>query len=105
MFKNAGIRDLMSRLLRDQRGTIEVSSWFALVVMVALGLLVGLTNMRNEITQQFGDVAQALEALDQSYSYSVNSVTSTYNDVPALDIQVPSEPPAGIDVQFAASSE
>ncbi|MES2789501.1 MAG: hypothetical protein V4719_07760 [Planctomycetota bacterium] len=89
----------------DQRGTIELSSWFALVVMVALGMIVGMTNLRNEITQQFGDVSQALEALDQSYSYTVNNVTSTYADTPALDAPTQFNPPAGMDLSIAGTPE
>ncbi len=90
---------------QDQRGTIELSSWFFLVVMVALGMIVGMTTLRNEITQQFGDVSQALETLDQSYSYSVNNVTSTYNDTNELGNPWPFSGPAGIDLEIAGSPE
>ena len=95
----------MRAFWQDERGTIEVSSWLALVVMVALGMIVGLTNLRNEITQQFGDVAQALETLDQSYSYTVNNVTSTYEDSTVFTPPVPNQSPAGIDIDIAASPD
>lgn len=99
------MRNSMRLFWRDQRGTIELSSWFALVVMVALGMIVGMSTLRNEITQQFGDVAQALEALDQSYSYSVNNVTSTYTDTTVFAAPTPFDAPAGIDLQIAGSPE
>lgn len=90
---------------QDQRGTIELSSWFALVVMVALGMIVGLSTLRNEITQQFGDVAQALEALDQSYSYTVNNVTSSYQDTNNLGTPTQFNAPAGMDLAIAGTPE
>ena len=89
----------------DQRGTIEISSWFAMVVMVALGSIVGLSNLRMEITQQFGDVAQALEAIDQSYSYTVNNVTSTYADSSVFSAPTPGTAPAGINVSYGCAPE
>ncbi len=89
----------------DQRGSIELSSWIALIVMVALGLLVGLSNVRMEITQQFGDVAQALETLDQSYSYTVNNVTSTYSDTNVYGTPTPGNAPAGLEVSYAGQPE
>ena len=90
---------------RDERGTIEISSWFALVVMVAMGSIVGLSNLRMEITQQFGDVAQALEAIDQSYSYTVNNVTSTYADSTVFPAPTVGTEPAGIDVTYPGAPE
>lgn len=96
---------LMDTFWDDQRGTIELSSWIGLVIMVALGLLVGLSNIRMEITQQFGDVAQALEALDQSYSYTVNNVTNSYSDTSIYGAPTPGNAPAGLEVNYAGSPE
>ena len=90
---------------QDQRGTIELSSWFALVVMVALGMIVGMSTLRNGITQQFGDVAQALETLDQSYSYTVNGVESTYADTNNLGDPTLFSAPAGMDLAIAGTPE
>jgi len=89
----------------DQRGTIELSSWILLAVMVALGMIVGLSNLRMELTQQFGDVAQALEKIDQSYSYTVNNVTSTYADTTVFADPTLGNAPAGIEVSYAGSPE
>ena len=96
---------LMENFWRDQRGSIELSSWIALIVMVALGLIVGLSNVRMELTQQFGDVAQALETLDQSYSYTVNNVTSTYTDSNIYGSPTPGNAPAGLEVSYAGEPE
>ena len=90
---------------QDECGTIELSSWFALVVMVALGMIVGMSTLRNEITQQFGDVSQALETLDQSYSYSVNNVTSSYSDTNNLGNPTQFNAPAGMDLEIAGTPE
>ena len=97
--------NLLQNFWQDQRGTIELSSWFALVVMVALGMIVGMSNLRNGITQQFGDVAQALETLDQSYSYTVNGVESSYADTNNLGDPTLFNAPAGMDLAIAGSPE
>lgn len=97
--------NLLQLFWQDQRGTIELSSWFALVVMVALGMIVGMSSLRNGITQQFGDVAQALETLDQSYSYSVNNVTSAYADTNNLGDPTLFSAPAGMDLAIAGTPE
>lgn len=97
--------DAMRLFWQDQKGSIELSSWIVLIVMVALGLIVGLSNMRMEMTQQFGDVAQALESIDQSYSYTVNNVTSTYSDSNVFGAPTLGNAPAGLEVNYAGYPE
>lgn len=96
---------LSQKIWEDEQGAIELSSWFLMSVMIALGLLVGLSNVRMELTQQFGDVSQALESLDQSYSYTVNNVTTTFTDTYDLPAQSVHTPPAGMDLAIACDPE
>ena len=46
------------------------------ITLLALGATVGLTSLRDQLVQEFGDVAQALENIDQSFS----SATSSFAD-------------------------
>jgi hypothetical protein len=59
---------ILKRLVRDDRGFI-VSSELVLVSTVAVtGLSVGLTSLRDSVSQELSDVAGAIGSLDQSYS-------------------------------------
>lgn len=42
--------------------------WILLVTLLTIGIVGGIANARDAIVDEFGDVAQAMMALDQSYS-------------------------------------
>ena len=93
---------LILRLWRDERGSVEAASWLWLTCILAIGGVVGISSVRDQVTQQFGDLAVALESLDQSYSFSIitpnATMTSMYDD-PATMLSDPAgAPPAGIDI-------
>jgi Flp pilus assembly pilin Flp len=71
--------NLGRRFWRDERGNVSVSSMLLLVVIVAIGAVVGLNTFRDQLVQQFGDVATALDHLDQSFS---GGPLGTYVDDP-----------------------
>ncbi len=56
------------RLWRDQRGETSAMAMLLLTTIVALGAIVGLATLRDQIVQELGDLAAAIENLDQSYS-------------------------------------
>lgn len=87
--------------LKDESGVIHVSGYLLVMTIVVLGMLAGVTSVRNQIVQSFGDLAVSLESLDQSYSYSVGASTSEFTDSTTLTDPANSEP-AGITVQAAA---
>jgi hypothetical protein len=62
---------IMQRLWRDERGFSAPVGLILVTTLVALGALVGLAHYRDQITQQFGDAAVALDHLDHSFSYRI----------------------------------
>lgn len=76
------LRKTGRRLYRDERGFTSAAGHLLLVLFLATCGIVGLSTFRNELVQQFGDVALALESLNQSYSITVGTVTSVYTDMP-----------------------
>jgi hypothetical protein len=61
---------MLSRLLLDDAGFIVSSELILLATIVVLGLITGLTTIRDQVVQELGDVADAFSEIDQSYSYS-----------------------------------
>ncbi len=58
-------------LLADERGTVSAISMILLTVLLALGAIVGLVFVRDQVVQEFGDVAVGLDNLDHSFSYEI----------------------------------
>lgn len=96
-----------TQLVDDTRGGIQPSSYLLLVTLVALAAIPGLTTVRDSVVQEFGDVAVALDALDQSYTFTLNGTVSAFTDTSELDDPggPPGEEPAGISVRIAPSLE
>lgn len=65
---------------KETCGSVDAASFILLVTITALGILCGAATFRDQLVQEFGDVATDLERLDQSYSISVGTVTSSYTD-------------------------
>lgn len=62
---------LLRRLWRDTRGESSFLGLILIAAIAAIGIIVGLAVVRDAIVQEFGDVAVALDRLDQSYDVSV----------------------------------
>jgi len=75
------------------------------MTLLVIAMLVGLVAVRNALTQEFGDVAVALESLDQSYSVTVGKVTIQCVDLPTSLTDPIGEAPAGLNVTVPARSE
>jgi hypothetical protein len=96
------IHAFVAQLSTDDRGSIDVASYLLMVTLLGIGVVVGLSSVRDGIVQGLGDVAMALENVNQSYSFTVGTVTSEYVDsVPGNN--VPGTPPACINLTVAAS--
>ena len=61
---------LLRRLWRDQDGFVVSTELLLVTVVLVLGMLVGATTLRDQVVQEFGDLAAALGRLNQSYSYT-----------------------------------
>ena len=80
------------RLWRDERGEATAMSLILIGTIIALGAIVGIVTFRDQLVQEFGDVAVSLERLDQSFSspfYGTHVDTVTATDTP-------NQPPDGL---------
>ncbi|WP_417378701.1 hypothetical protein [Gimesia sp.] len=99
----AGMR-IACQLWKEEGGSVSPFATVLLMTILLLGLLPGVVTLRDQIVQEFGDVAVALESFDQSYSYSFNGVTSEYIDSSSVSDPV-DEAPAGLDLTISATGE
>ena len=91
---------ILRRLWRDQRGSTLLAANLLLYSVLVLGVIVGLVTLRDQLVQEFGDLAVALESLDQLFHVDGAGFTdsSPLND-PA------GEEPAGLSVREAPAGE
>ncbi|QDT33566.1 hypothetical protein Mal48_28190 [Thalassoglobus polymorphus] len=61
MFKN---------LIRDESGFVVSTELVIIATILVIGMLVGLTTIRDQVVTELADVADAISALDQSYAFS-----------------------------------
>ena len=92
------------QLWNEEGGSVSPFATVLLMTILLLGLLPGVVTLRDQIVQEFGDVAVAIETFDQSYSYSFNGVPSQYIDSTSVS-DAAGEAPAGLDLTISASSE
>jgi len=77
---------LLSRLWADEAGFVVSSELVMVATVMVVGMLVGMTTVRDQVVQELADVADAISEIDQSYSFgSVTGHTSstagmTFND-------------------------
>lgn len=61
---------MLKSLWKDECGAI-ISTELVLVITIAgIGMIVGLSTLRNAVVAELADVAAAVNNVDQSYSYS-----------------------------------
>lgn len=72
------MKNLMNQLINDEAGFI-VSAELVLVATIAvLSMVVGLSEVANNINQELEDVGSAFSSIDQSYSYELNTGCKGY---------------------------
>ncbi|QDT89566.1 hypothetical protein [Gimesia algae] len=106
-FYSDGIRvgmRIASQLWKEEGGSVSPFATVLLMTILLLGLLPGVVTLRDQIVQEFGDMAVALESIDQSYSYTFNGVTSQYIDSSSVS-DTAGDAPAGLDLTIPATSE
>jgi hypothetical protein len=64
---------MMLRLWKDDCGALIATEWVFVVTILVLGSITGLVMVRQAVLAELQDVANALMALDQSYSFSSQS--------------------------------
>ncbi|HUE72612.1 MAG TPA: hypothetical protein VMP01_17130 [Pirellulaceae bacterium] len=58
---------VLSRMWKEEDGVLSFE-WVMLVTLLTIGIVSGLAGARDAIISELGDVAQAMLALDQSYT-------------------------------------
>lgn len=84
------MRKLMQQLWQDDAGIVALE-YLLVATIVGLGLVVGLSNLEIALDNELTELANAITALDQSYSFvtvqgSGTRVTSQKNGTNAVDL-------------------
>lgn len=58
----------MQQLIADDSGVVDAGQYILIVTLLGIGMVAGLIAFRNQVVQEFGDIADGIESLDQSYS-------------------------------------
>lgn len=100
--------NLLRRLLDDEQGVVQPALYVFFVTIIAIGVIAGLTAVRDSVVQEFGDLSLVLQNIDQSYTVNctINGNVFSFgymDDGPVLD--PPSMEPAGIDICLTANPE
>jgi Flp pilus assembly pilin Flp len=61
------IQSLMTQMWRDEAGVLSYE-WVLLLTLLVLGIVGGVAAARDAIIDELGDAAQAMQALDGSYT-------------------------------------
>jgi Flp pilus assembly pilin Flp len=62
------MRHVMRKFWEDDRGVLEAIEFLLTATILVLGLVVGFTALRNAITTEFEELANAILALSQGFS-------------------------------------
>lgn len=92
------------QLWNDEGGSISPFATVLMMTILLVGIIPGIVTLRDHIVQKFGDMAVALESIDQSYSFTVDGVTSEYVDTTSVTDPVGAAP-AGLDLTISPSGE
>ena len=116
----------IKRLWLDEQAFVASMDLILISTILVLGLVVGLVSLRDQIVQEFGDMAVALGNLNQSYSFAAvtiadpvhrDTVVAGSSFIDQADFcelgttegsgnnDPAGQPPACIDVTVAATTE
>lgn len=70
---------MMKKLWNDDAGFIISVEWLLVFTIVLLGLIVGLTAVRNAVDSELVESANAISVLDQTYSFSGVRLVSAFS--------------------------
>jgi len=64
------MKNVFTRLWNDEAGFVISSELVLVATILVIGMIVGLTTVRDQVVQELADVAGAISDINQSYSYS-----------------------------------
>ena len=88
----------------DETAVVSVSELLLVITILGIAMVVGLQTVRDSVIQELGDAAVAMDHLDQTYSFTIGTVTSEYTDATTL-ADPAGEPPACIGICLAPTEE
>jgi Flp pilus assembly pilin Flp len=101
------MKTMWIRLWRDESGAASAVAMILLYTILALGATVGLVTLRDQIVQEYGDVAAALDSLDQSWLIPVPGPDPDIGYMEDVDLSISrpfahppdsdGNPPAGLE--------
>jgi len=75
---------LLHRLWHEEDGVLSFE-WTLLVTLLTIGVVGGLAAARDAVIDELGDVAQAAQGIDQSYSLTGINLTIDFDGPGGLD--------------------
>ncbi len=88
------MKTMWTRFWQDEAGFVISTELIFVATIVVIGMVTGLTTVRDQVSLELADVADAVSELDQSFSYAAVTATvgsvagSTFNDQPDFCEQV-----------------
>jgi Flp pilus assembly pilin Flp len=77
------MKRLLARMWRENDGVLSFE-WTLLVTLLTIGIVGGLAGARDAIIDELGDVAEAAQGIDQSYTISGLTITFTFPGSPTF---------------------
>ena len=102
--RNNTTLQVLRRLWGDTRGAMAPADLILMTAITAIGVIVGLVIVRDSVVQEMGDVAVALDNVDQSFGVQVvmsgvgTVYTALYVDDAATLLDPVGSEPACLDV-------
>jgi Flp pilus assembly pilin Flp len=78
---------MLKKFWNDDCGAIVSTEIVLVITILGIGMIVGLTTLRDQVVQELADVSAAVGNIDQSYSYSsVSGHTSATSGSVNVDV-------------------
>lgn len=61
---------MLKKLWNDEAGFVVSTELILIATILVIGLIAGLTTVRDQVVQELGDTADAVSNINQSYSFS-----------------------------------
>jgi len=81
MTRKDNMKRLLNRMWTEDDGVLSFE-WTLLVTLLTIGIVGGLAAARDAIIDELGDVAEAAQGIDQSFSLSGLTLTLTIDGIP-----------------------
>lgn len=96
---------LLAKFFRDESGFIDAAHYLLMVTLISIGVIAGLSAIRDSVVQELGDFALGLENLDHSYTVNCSFGTFGYIDAELGGNDVAGEPPGCIEICLPPDGE